>query len=100
MNHRLAEARRLERDRLEKQQQRWAEPNITATAAREDGFMSADLPGFAPPVDRTKKPPLLTLAVRSVNRYSAEYFEGSIVASSFRSRRRERWSRAFRPPAH
>ena len=66
-NYRLAEARRIERDRLEKQQQRWAEPKIGSTAAARDndGFMSADLPGFAPPVDRSKKPPLLTLAVRS-----------------------------------
>ena len=61
----MAEARRLERDRLEKQQQRWAEPEIAA--GREEGFMTADLPGFAPAVDRTKKPPLLTLAVRSEN---------------------------------
>ena len=58
----MAEARRLERDRLEKQQQRWAEPKITSKG-REGDFMAADLPGFAPPVDRSKKPPLLNLAV-------------------------------------
>ena len=68
--------------------------------------MSADLPGFAPPVDRSKKPPLLTLAVRSDQR--EELLVQDIltarlylyrVSSSSRSRRRGRWSRAFKPQA-